>query len=135
MINDPDRHFFTSGGSSLISENGRWVVLLSVGETNIEPVLCVYNQSGTVLLEEKVDLLSVDDIRISRNERYLLLDGWIEKSTGGGSEKHIVIDLDSPSVRWSEVYSNPAEAKEIYENQSGGFDVVINGTTRYSFPR
>ncbi len=136
---NPERYFFIPRGPTLISEDGSRVVLLEVEDVvNKNPVLWVYNQSGAILLEEKVDLLSVDDALISRNGRYLLLKGWIEIPTGGVWEKLIVIDLDSPTVRWSEPYRQPGESitsAGIYENQAGGFDVVLNGITRYSFPR
>ena len=135
VITDPERHFYSSSGSNLISENGGRVALLEVGETDIEPVLWVYNQAGALLLEEKVDLLDVQRALVSPNGRYLLLKGMPSVPTED-LVKLIVIDLDSPTVRWSEIYHGAqVESEGVYDNDAGGFDVVLNDVTRYRFPR
>ena len=118
-----------------MSESGSRVALLEVKENDIEPLLLVYSQAGALLMEEKVDLFAVDEVRISPNGRYILLEG-MPPVPREDLVKLIVIDLDSPTVRWSELYHGAqVEGEGIYDNEDGGFDVVLNDVTRYRFPR
>lgn len=135
VLDTPDRHFFTSGNSILLSEDGARVVLLAVGESDEKPHLWVYDQFGALLLDEKPALYSLFAANISNNGRYLLLKGLPPVPTADMVQL-IVIDIEEPSKRWSELYHGAQVSTEVVtENKAGGFDIVQNGTTRYSFPR
>ncbi len=134
-INKSDRHFFTSGGSVHISEDGGRVLLLEVGENDEEPMLWVYDRSGSVVLEEQVPLYAVDDARISGNGKYLMIDGTT-LAPKGIQTKILVITIDSPKTRWIDTYPpGIIRSEERHENKLGGFDIYINNELRFSYPR
>jgi len=130
----PGRTFFYTGSSTLMSEAGERTLLIEVGEDNEDPVMTIYDASGNALLSEQPGLYALLSAQISSNGRYVLLKGLPATPTQDLIQL-AVINVDAPAQRWTASYHGAqVSSEDISENSQGGFDVLLNGHKRYSFP-
>jgi hypothetical protein len=130
-----ERSFYAPEYSSIISDDGERILLIEVSEENTEPLIAVYNKFGRSLFRETIGLSALTEARISTNGRYILLLG-LPQTPQDDQQMIMVIDVDNPATRWSEIYSAAIVTSEsILENDLGGFDIWINDTKLFTFPK